>query len=988
MKDSLKLSDLVDLALGSPRHGVVDFNILKTLLHGILSSTKTSDIEIIIAEDLRKSTAENGNDSSAETNNTKEDNDEGLNNRVRPSSVVDEFKEVDDLKGGELSTKDNNVTAFNLIREETKIEDFNSLKFAPGDGNNKAIANLQNELKNFANIQRDVMRRLTIIETECGTLECMPTGEDLLAMAKKDALLKENAMAHVQAERDSKMVTTTDGDRPPVAPLGSERGTSHGDDVTGNSDQQMFKKSWQSFRVNKRLQTVEDGVEKLFSLLDVLAEDQRKMGKLVEGIDEEQKAMKIAKEEEDAKISEEVESEADEPKFDPEEQENKLRELEDKLIRMMGEDNGRTAEEIGRLAAGMSQLGKKFEDFEVAVTKLSEDQEKKGEEDSEMERKRCEAEKNIKEEMEELKRRMKMSLNTLKSLMNGVASKEELEDCVRWPALEDALNVREFKRKNGGSGGDEEQRKEDVRTGGKVTEDNDEEGLGEDVRRDTAVASGDGNGSIEEEEKKPLDISEKNIEEKTAGNAIKSKQHPSEDIKECLRRMSSITLMYDKLQSKVDQIVCDYSKEKSRVDDVSVQQELEDMKGKVMSNLQASEFNKSLIDATKEDVDLLMKKQTELQFPSLGDLDVLKGKVLDLEDKGNETSFAFNDMSNILQNELKSKQQLIDTLYECVEQLQRNKADVTNATSIFDLEAYKNALDTKVSLSEFDEIMSSLENNLQEVVGKIDHHTSEEEALRDALAKISDDMTDKLDTKAGDSLKKYIESRLAELQKSKEDPMTSNANFFSNAAGIRRPLASLFHCISCDRPVYQPGMPLPTISQRFSNRKSKEDKTEFEFRKSYFLNNTSDENNNMATKKDVEVWGFSEPNRIKKFIAENYKREKSIVDLLLGTDGHVYKGRYRKSDSMKKKESLSLDGREIRPRSADLPRPSRITSRHQANDGSSLKQCPQSEPSTPRSLPPLFKSNSLVTTPMGSAVTEAKYNRSETNQYSPVTDDL
>ena len=46
-------------------------------------------------------------------------------------------------------------------------------------------------------------------------------------------------------------------------------------------------------------------------------------------------------------------------------------------------------------------------------------------------------------------------------------------------------------------------------------------------------------------------------------------------------------------------------------------------------------------------------------------------------------------------------QKLIDALYECVDGLQRNKVDIGNAQSIFDLDAYKSALDSKVAFTLF-----------------------------------------------------------------------------------------------------------------------------------------------------------------------------------------------------------------------------------------------------------------------------------------------
>ena len=50
------------------------------------------------------------------------------------------------------------------------------------------------------------------------------------------------------------------------------------------------------------------------------------------------------------------------------------------------------------------------------------------------------------------------------------------------------------------------------------------------------------------------------------------------------------------------------------------------------------------------------------------------------------------------------------------------------------------------------------------------------------------------------------ESRIAQLQKSRESLVsTAGRDMITNAAGFRRPLSTLFHCISCNRPVHLDG---------------------------------------------------------------------------------------------------------------------------------------------------------------------------------------
>ncbi len=62
----------------------------------------------------------------------------------------------------------------------------------------------------------------------------------------------------------------------------------------------------------------------------------------------------------------------------------------------------------------------------------------------------------------------------------------------------------------------------------------------------------------------------------------------------------------------------------------------------------------------------------------------------------------------------------------------------------------------KVNMSEFDETMATLDQNLRDVLDKVEQYSNEEEGLKNALIKLSQDMKDKLDAKAGEALKKYL----------------------------------------------------------------------------------------------------------------------------------------------------------------------------------------------------------------------------------------
>ena len=52
----------------------------------------------------------------------------------------------------------------------------------------------------------------------------------------------------------------------------------------------------------------------------------------------------------------------------------------------------------------------------------------------------------------------------------------------------------------------------------------------------------------------------------------------------------------------------------------------------------------------------------------------------------------------------------------------------------------------------------------------------------------------------------FTESRISQLQKSRDNLVSqAGQHIITKAAGFRRPLSTLFHCISCDRPIHLDG---------------------------------------------------------------------------------------------------------------------------------------------------------------------------------------
>ena len=59
-------------------------------------------------------------------------------------------------------------------------------------------------------------------------------------------------------------------------------------------------------------------------------------------------------------------------------------------------------------------------------------------------------------------------------------------------------------------------------------------------------------------------------------------------------------------------------------------------------------------------------------------------------------------------------------------------------------------------MNDFDEMMVSLDKNLQDVLQRLDKYATEEESLKESLEKLMEDMQGKLDAKTGESIKKYL----------------------------------------------------------------------------------------------------------------------------------------------------------------------------------------------------------------------------------------
>ena len=59
-------------------------------------------------------------------------------------------------------------------------------------------------------------------------------------------------------------------------------------------------------------------------------------------------------------------------------------------------------------------------------------------------------------------------------------------------------------------------------------------------------------------------------------------------------------------------------------------------------------------------------------------------------------------------------------------------------------------------MNDFDQMMLGLQKNIEDLLQRLDRYASEEESLKEALEKMNDNMREKLDATAEESLKKYL----------------------------------------------------------------------------------------------------------------------------------------------------------------------------------------------------------------------------------------
>ncbi|XP_037831037.1 glutamine-rich protein 2 isoform X2 [Kryptolebias marmoratus] len=174
------------------------------------------------------------------------------------------------------------------------------------------------------------------------------------------------------------------------------------------------------------------------------------------------------------------------------------------------------------------------------------------------------------------------------------------------------------------------------------------------------------------------------------------------------------------------------------------------------------------------------------------------------------------ETSRSLHEDNRLKQRHIEELYKTTEELEVKKADKQMVES--EIKADKSALENKVSRLQFDSATEQLNSMFHELLNKV---TGQEQDWHQVVDRLSTEMECKLNRMELDSVKKQLEDRWKSIHRKLQ---AQSAPEHEDAAGIRKQLVERFHCLSCDRPILKqtPGPMLVTLPSfpAFPSRKS------------------------------------------------------------------------------------------------------------------------------------------------------------------------
>ncbi|XP_053817664.1 glutamine-rich protein 2-like isoform X3 [Vidua chalybeata] len=152
----------------------------------------------------------------------------------------------------------------------------------------------------------------------------------------------------------------------------------------------------------------------------------------------------------------------------------------------------------------------------------------------------------------------------------------------------------------------------------------------------------------------------------------------------------------------------------------------------------------------------------------------MEAKFLQIQRDYEKLSFA----SGMLQKDSQQKQKEITMLFQSLEKLQKEKANVQDMMAAMDMKADKAALGSKVDCSQFEENMEELDERMQELQSQI---SDQEQHWNEVQRQFSDAIEEKLDRLELKTFRKHLEDSWSRNMEELENRLMRE-----NAAGIKK----------------------------------------------------------------------------------------------------------------------------------------------------------------------------------------------------------
>ncbi|XP_070187537.1 uncharacterized protein [Littorina saxatilis] len=255
-----------------------------------------------------------------------------------------------------------------------------------------------------------------------------------------------------------------------------------------------------------------------------------------------------------------------------------------------------------------------------------------------------------------------------------------------------------------------------------------------------------------------------------------SRSGPSDQLLEILETLGNISQKHLQLQQRVTDLEGEMENkmDKKDLENLGNMSELLEELKKLRSDMQ------DLQDAVAEDGESLKGLQRLQQM-----LGILETTISTLKDK-----------TRTLEEDGRNKDLSIEKLFGLCGGLEKIKADKEYVAMEVDVKADRKQLDGKVNQHLFDSTTAGINRTIQDILDKLSG-TSDE--WKNMLAKLTNDLDGKLDRLELNPLKEWLEKKLKALSKKIKEGSLQWTD--DEAAGLKKQLIQHYHCLSCDKPI-------------------------------------------------------------------------------------------------------------------------------------------------------------------------------------------